>query len=317
VRQVSEPPGGRRYRKTHEWYQKPKEEWIGVPVPDSGVPREVVEAARAAIEGNRRPARAGRRFWELTGGIARCGACGWTMCATHSTSTKKGRIYAYDYYRCSNRDRYGLEACANSHKPRADKLEPEVWSFVSNLLKTPNLLRAGLERLIEEERRATHGNPNREAEVWATKLAEVDRKRSAYQDQQAEGLITLDELRSKLAVLEETRDTARRELAALKEHGERIEHLEQDANALLEHYASMVPEALDGLTPEERHRVYKMMRLKVTMYADGLAEVSGAFDGLLDMQGAVSVKKVSTSSSTLTSPTSLWPAPGFTSSTSR
>jgi site-specific DNA recombinase len=318
VRQVSEPSAnGRRYRKSHDWYQKPKEEWIGVPVPDSGIPREVVETARAAIEGNRRPARAGRRFWELTGRIARCGECGWTMCATHSMSTKKGRVYAYDYYRCSNRDRYGLEACANSHKPRADKLEPEVWSFISNLLKTPQLLRAGLERLIEEERRATHGNPNREAEVWATKLAEVDRKRSAYQDQQAEGLITLDELRSKLAVLEETRDTARRELAVLKEHGERIEHLEQDANALLEHYASMVPEALDGLTPEERHRVYKMMRLKVTMYADGLAEVSGAFDGLLDMQGAVSVKKESTSSSTPTSPTSLWPAPGFMPSTSR
>jgi site-specific DNA recombinase len=301
VRQVSEPSAdGRRYRKTHDWYQKPKEEWIAVPVPDSGIPREVVEAGRAAIEGNRRPARAGRRFWELTGGIARCGECGWTMCATHSTSTKRGRVYAYDYYRCSNRDRYGLEACANSHKPRAEKLEPEVWGFVSNLLKSPDVLWTGL---MEEERSVARGNPNGEAEVWANKLAEVDRKRSSYQDQQAEGLITLDELRSKLAVLEETRSTARRELAALKEHRERIEHLEQDANALLEHYASMVPEALDGLTPEERHRVYRMMRLKVTMYADGLAEVTGAFDGLLDTRGVVSVKKESTSSSTATSRT--------------
>jgi site-specific DNA recombinase len=192
VQQVSEPSAnGRRYRKTHDWYQKPKEEWIAVPVPDSGIPREIVDAARAAIEGNRRPARAGRRFWELTGGIARCGECGWTVYATHSTSTKRGRIYAYDYYRCSNRDRYGLESCANSHKPRADKLEPEVWGFVSNLLKRSDLLQAGLERLIEEERSLARGNPNREVEVWAKKLAEVDRKRSAYQDQQAEGLITL------------------------------------------------------------------------------------------------------------------------------
>jgi hypothetical protein len=76
-----------------------------------------------------------------------------------------------------------------------------VWGLVANLLKIPNLLRAGLERLVEEERRAARGDPNREAEVWAKKLAEVDRKRSAYQDQQAEGLITLDELRSKLAAL--------------------------------------------------------------------------------------------------------------------
>ena len=318
VRQVSEPSAnGRRYRKTHDWYQKPKDEWIAVPVPNSGIPREVIEAARAAIESNRRPACAGRRFWELTGGVARCGECGWTMCATHSTSTKKGRTYAYDYYRCSNRDRYGLEACANSHKPRADKLEPEVWGFVSNLLKTPDLLRAGLERLIEEERSAARGDPNREFEVWAKQLAEVDRKRSAFQDQQAEGLITLDELLSKLAALEETRSAARRELDALKECRERIERLEQDANALLEHYASMVPEALDGLTSEERHRVYKMMRLNVTMYADGLAEITGAFDGLLNTQGVIAVKSKHTSSSTATSRTLPWHAPGFTFSTQR
>ena len=151
--------------------------------------------------------------------------------------------------------------------------------------------------------------------MWANKLAEVDSKRSAYQDQQAEGLITLDELRSKLAALEETRSTARRELAALKEHRERIEHLEQDANALLEHYASMVPEALDDLTSEERHRIYKMMHLNVTMYADGLAEVTGVFDGLLETRGVISVKPEGTSSSTATSQTSPLPVPGFTSST--
>ena len=157
--------------------------------------------------------------------------------------------------------------------------------------------------MIEDERSAARGNPNLEAAVWANKLAELDRKRRAYQDQQAEGLIRLDELRSKLSALEETRDTARRELAALKERRERIEHLEQDANALLEHYASMVPEALDGLAPRERHCIYKMMRLNVTMYAYGLAEVTGAFDGVLDTRGVVSAKTNSTSSSTATSRT--------------
>ena len=151
--------------------------------------------------------------------------------------------------------------------------------------------------------RRARGDPNRESEVWAKQLAEVERKRSAYQDQQVEGPITLDELRSKLAALEEIRSTARRELDTLKECRERIERLEQDANALLEHYASMVPEALDGLISEERHRIYKMMHLNVTMYADGLAEVTGVFDGLLDTQGMISVKKESTSSSIATSRT--------------
>jgi hypothetical protein len=71
-------------------------------------------------------------------------------------------------------------------------------------------------------------------------------------------------------------------LTILKESRERLEDLERDADALLEHYASMVPEALDELTPEERHRVYKMMHLNVVMSADGLAKVTGTFGGLPD-----------------------------------
>lgn len=90
---------------------------------------------------------------------------------------------------------------------------------------------------------------------------------------------------------------ARRELAVLKERRERIEDLEQDANALLERYAVMVPEALDELTSEERHRVYKMMRLNLVMYADGLVEVTGAFGGLLDTSGMVSVPSTPTPTS--------------------
>ena len=90
--QVAETgPDGRHYRKTCHWHEKPKEEWITVAVPDSGIPRELVDAARAVVESNRKPARAGRRFWELTGGIPFCGECGRTMCANHRSKTKRGR----------------------------------------------------------------------------------------------------------------------------------------------------------------------------------------------------------------------------------
>jgi len=138
-------------------------------------------------------ARAGRRFWEPTGGVGYCGECSYALCATQSTKTKKGRLYAYDYYRCSNRNRYGAEVCSNTRGPKADELESVVWALVSGLLEDPDRLRAGLEKLIEEERRGSRGNPEREEVAWARKLTEVDRKRGAYQDQQAEGLIALDE----------------------------------------------------------------------------------------------------------------------------
>jgi site-specific DNA recombinase len=289
--QVAETgPDGRHYRKTYHWHEKPKEEWIAVPVPDSGIPRELVDAARAAVESNSKPARAGRRFWELTGGIAYCGECGRTMCANHSSKTKKGRHYTYDYYCCSQRNRYGTDACANSYRPRACELEGSVWDLVSGLLKDPERLRVGLEKLIEEEGRSVRGNPYKEVEMWAKKLSEVDQMRSAYQDQQAEGLITLDELRTKLADLEEIRSVALTELEALRSRREQMERLENDADFLLEHYARMVPETLDNLTSKERHSIYRMLRLKVVVSADRPIEVTGVFGGPLETSAHRSAK---------------------------
>jgi site-specific DNA recombinase len=291
IRQVSEPsPDGRRYRKTYHWYHKPREEWVAVPVPESGIPSDLIERARVAIQNNHSPARAGRRFWELTGGVAYCGECGRIMSATHSAKTKKGRLYAYDYYRCSERDKYGPDSCANKHRPRANELESAVWGLVSSLLKDPERLRPGLEKLIEEERRAVRGNPEKEVEAWAKKLAEVDRKRSAYQDQHAEGLITLDELRRKLAALEETREVTIKELNALRSRQEQLKQLEHDSGTLLEHYAEMVPATLDELRSEERHGIYKMLRLKVVVNTDGPTEVSGVFGGPLEAGDPSSVK---------------------------
>jgi hypothetical protein len=111
--------------------------------------------------------------------------------------------------------------------------------------------------------------------VWLEKLAEVDRKRSAYHDQQAEGLITIDELRSKLAGLEETRKTALRELEALRDHQEHIAELEADRDTLLESYAEIAPDALDSLTAEQRQRFYALLRIEIPLAPDGSFEVRG------------------------------------------
>ena len=58
----------------------------------------------------------------------------------------------------------------------------------------------------------------------------------------------------------------------------------------MEHYAEMVPEALDDLTPKERRDVYKMMRLKVIVFSDGSVEVTGVFGGPLELGASRSMK---------------------------
>jgi site-specific DNA recombinase len=67
--------GERYYRHVTKTTEKDKSEWIAVPVPDSGIPREWVDAAREAVRNNKKPSSAGRRYWELSGGVFRCGGC--------------------------------------------------------------------------------------------------------------------------------------------------------------------------------------------------------------------------------------------------
>jgi hypothetical protein len=231
----------------------------------------------ASIKDNRKPSSAGRRFWELSGGIFRCGGCDYVMTTNAIPSHGKKLLF---YYRCAKRVAVGTGVCSQRKNYRADKVEAWAWEAVSNHMKDPEQLRADLQRMIElKKNEITHGDPDREARIWAQKIAECDRLRSAYQDQQAAGLMTLEELASKLRSLEETRKTAKRELQALQSQQEHIAGLERRNEALLEQYEAISPEALDALTPEQRHRFYKMIRLEVVANPDGSLEATWVGDG--------------------------------------
>ncbi len=268
-------PGGRRYRRRIKVTDKPRSEWVPVPVPDSGIPREWIDATREAIKDNKRPSANSDRVWELSGGMLFCGQCGNRMSVHTSVNHWKGAEVRYHYYRCPKRQRHGLEACRHNTHYRAAEREARVWEFVSDLLRDPEKLQTGLEEMIEQERAGSRGDPEREIAVWLEKLAEADRKRSGFQDMAAEGLITLEELRAKLAGLEETRVAAEAEIGHLRGRLRRVGELESDRDALLDGYAGLVPEQLEDLGPEERRRIYAMLRLRVVVDLDGNMEIAG------------------------------------------
>jgi site-specific DNA recombinase len=272
--------GHREYKRQQSIAYKPREEWIAIPVPDAGLPREWVDAARKAIEGNCRISSAGRRFWELSGGILYCGKCGWRM-STHSVSVGKSKKRRYSYYVCSRVMLHGKDACPQK-RLRAEDVETQVWEFVSSLLKDPERLRAGLDAMIEQERNGMRGDPEGETRAWLEKLAEADQMRVGYQELAAKSLMTLDELGERLEQLDETRKTAHKELEVLKTRRETVEALERDRDNLLDSYARLVPEKLDDLSTEKRHRIYKRLRLKAVASPGGVLEMSGALGGHTD-----------------------------------
>ena len=117
------------------------------------------------------------------------------------------------------------------------------------------------------------GDPEREVKTWLEKLSEADNLRAGYQEQAARGLMTLDELAARLKDLEEQHKTARRELVGARNRAGELEQLERDKEELLEHYEGISPEVLDNLTPEQRHRFYGFLRLKVRLPSEGPAEL--------------------------------------------
>jgi len=150
-----------------------------------------------------------------------------------------------------------------------------VWDLISGLLKEPERLKAGLEEMIEQERAGLRGDPGQETQTWLEKLSEVDQERRGYLRLAAKGRLTDEELDEALAELEATRETAEKELRAIRARREVLEALERDKDALLESYARMTPAALDTLSPAERHHVYKMLRLTVEVSDDGSLDVTG------------------------------------------
>ena len=54
--------------------------------------------------------------------------------------------------------------------------------------------------------------------------------------------------------------------------------MERDRDLILENYATLAPEALGTLSPEERRRVYVILKLTVEALADGGLKMSGAVE---------------------------------------
>jgi hypothetical protein len=247
-----------------------------VPVPAAGIPAEVVVRARQRLNDNARaPSKAAKRFWELSGGILRCGECGHTL-RSHTASPRAGTLF--HYYSCRSRYNTGPNRwCANTKHLRAEGIEGQVWDFVRGMLKDPERIRVGLDRLIEEERTSVGRDPGRDTEFWSKKLTEAEDERRGYHRLAARGHMSDEELTVALADLDEARESAERELATAQARGEALQRLEHDRDALMESYAVAVGDTLEDLSPEERHRVYKLLRLDVRFRLDWPLEISGIF----------------------------------------
>jgi hypothetical protein len=239
-----------------------EQEWIAVPVP-AYLPRKLVDQARLMMRsrtGLERKHQA--RQWELKG-ILRC-SCGQNMI----TNTSRYNGQAYHYYRCKRASAYGPDACPQ-RMIRIEQVEPLLRDFVFGVLKDPDTIQRGLDSLIQRETEEVREDPEQVVETLAEMLSKNTHLRRAYQDQQAEGLMTLEELAARLEELDDTRKVLEAELVSLERSQQKARELENDGGAVVASLAASIPEALDNLTGDEINTVYRKLRLRLIPSEEG------------------------------------------------
>lgn len=147
--------------------EKPRDEWILVPVPPI-IDQELFDRATALRRENR-PSR--RRPPSVTGsklllsGLLYCGKCG----ARVGLETAKGGEYRY--YNCSTFTRKGKSACAGHRVPEHD-LDKAVLDHLSAKLLTPERVREIVMQLADEIGKLRHSN-NERVEALQAKLQDL------------------------------------------------------------------------------------------------------------------------------------------------
>jgi Recombinase zinc beta ribbon domain len=277
-RTIGPARGPRTYRKA------PRSEWIAVPVPSAGVPREWIESARDALRDNPVPGflKESSRDHEVNGGLAVCGECGRNL-TTHSTTTKAGTKHWY--YVCAGArlrgPRKGEPRCRNRKLHPAVALEEAVVAYVDGeLLTDPAELERHMDEAIAAEQQKIVGN-TAWIESLARKIAECERQRAKNQQMFRADAMTVEELKADNARLDTERRAVEESLAEAQHTEDRVAEMKKAQRAVLELFGSGLMGGVYWFPPRLRRTVYKLLGMRVEVFAERTVRIEGEFDANL------------------------------------
>jgi site-specific DNA recombinase len=231
----------------------PREQWIEVAVPPI-VSEEIFDLASRRLEDNKRFASRRTKQPSLLQGLVACQSCGYSYYRT-STRTSKRKLY---YYRCLGSDDYRYEQgrlCSNA-PVRQDYLDELVWNQVTALLADPKIIRAELERRLQQLRTSSPITVQKlqlERELQRIERA-IHRLIQAYQEE----LIELEELRRRSPELRRKATGLRAQLDALEAQAvDQETYLKLAEN--LEGFLARLQKAAQDSSLSERQRVVRLL----------------------------------------------------------
>ena len=244
-------------------HERPREEWIEIPVP-ALVSEETFARAQELLQENR--IRSRRRTIEpsVVQGLVSCAKCGYAFART-STQTSARKIH---YYKCIGSDSWrklGGPVCDNRQFVRQELLDRIVWAEVIRLLEDPTLIRQELDRRLEAARSA---DPTKKREQSLQReLTQVgkgiERLLNAYQ----EGLLSIEQLRDRMPLLRQRERAIRTEIQAIVDQtADRAAFLRLAET--LTSFLARLRSAADTLSVTERQRIVRLVVKEVLIGDD-------------------------------------------------
>ena len=243
-------------------HERPREEWIEIPVP-ALIDEPTFARAQELLHENKVRSRRRTIAPSLVQGLVSCRRCGYALSRTSTRSSAR----LIHYYRCIGSDSWrhlGGPRC-DSRPVRQDLLDQIVWTEVIRLLEDPALIQHELDRRLAAARAA---DPTKQREQTVKRDLvrvgkSIERVLTAYQ----EDLLSLEQLRERMPSLRQREQALRGELQSIADQTrERTTYLRLAET--LSAFLARLRVAADTLDIIERQRLVRLLIKEVLVGDD-------------------------------------------------
>jgi site-specific DNA recombinase len=260
---VPDPTRGRRSLKT-SYRDRPKEEWIAIPIP-AIIDRDLFERAqrinREHLKFNPRGAHPGRF---LLRGLVQCGHC-HVGCSCHQMRGRNGT--RHHYYYCRNHSIINAGGQHNrcpERNIRSNELDAFVFNEVKRALLDPRQLTAGERELTLRAPQSDHDLIADQLERLERRLAHTQQERTRLLDAYQANLIDLAELTRRSTSITARHHELSHEHAALQHQQSELAQQKRLQHAIAT-FAQKVSQSIDDLDFDARQKLLRLVIEKVTV----------------------------------------------------
>lgn len=233
--------------------QRPKEEWITIPVPRIVEPSLFEKAAERLRENIRLSPRNNKKNEYLLSGLLRCAECGYAFYG--GTSNSK---YKRAYYRCCGQDgwRWADGRVCGGHPVRVEALDELVWNATAKLIETPEVVIA--EYVRRNERLKKKGRAPSLLLKKQRELAAAEAEKERILDLYQSAILSKDEVEPRMKSVRAKLHKIQSEIALIEDEQEeekRLLHLVKS----FEEFSSTLTANLSTLSFEDKRKVVRLL----------------------------------------------------------